>query len=53
MEPAFKLLLSDEQHAQLGELTAILGQVDEIPGVRAPDGARRVRVNRARFSSAG
>ncbi|PBC02521.1 hypothetical protein [Mesorhizobium sp. WSM3860] len=30
MEPAFKLLLSDEQHAQLGELTAIIGQVDEI-----------------------
>lgn len=30
MEPAFLLLLSDEQHAQLGELTAIIGQVDEI-----------------------
>ncbi|MGO4640305.1 hypothetical protein AB4Z43_17895 [Mesorhizobium sp. 2RAF45] len=30
MEPAFMLLLSNEQHAQLGELTAILGQVDEI-----------------------
>ncbi|MFC3324290.1 hypothetical protein [Mesorhizobium cantuariense] len=30
MEPAFKLLLSDDQHAVLGELTAILGQVDEI-----------------------
>ena len=30
MEPAFSLVMDDARHAKLGELTVILGQVDEI-----------------------